>query len=69
MRVIEQLKGVYLNASVWESAVFPARVNGYQPQLLDELLASGDVVWVGGKSGAGDALETGRIARRIRRCW
>lgn len=62
MRVIEQLEGVYLNASVWESAVFPARVNGYQPQLLDELLASGDVVWVGGKFGAGDALETGRIA-------
>lgn len=62
MRVIEQLEGVYLNASVWESAVLPARVNGYQPQMLDELLAEGDVVWVGEKAGATTAKEPGRIA-------
>ena len=30
MRVIEQLEGVFLNASVWESMVFPARVRDYQ---------------------------------------
>ena len=30
MRVIEQLEGVFLNASVWESTVFPARVREYQ---------------------------------------
>ena len=62
MRVIEQLEGVYLNASVWESAVFPARVNGYQPQMLDELLAEGDVVWVGEKTAATAAKEPGRIS-------
>ena len=32
MRVIEQLEGVFLNASVWESTVFPARVREYQPR-------------------------------------
>lgn len=49
MRVIEQLEGVSLPLPVWEGAVFPARVRGYQPAMLDELLASGDVVWAGRK--------------------
>lgn len=46
MRVIEQLEGIALPTALWESAVFPARVRDYQPALLDELLTSGDVVWV-----------------------
>ncbi|OZG67520.1 DEAD/DEAH box helicase [Bifidobacterium eulemuris] len=52
MRVIEQLEGVALPASVWERSVFPARVRDYQPALLDELITSGDVVWIGSQSGA-----------------
>lgn len=51
MRVIEQLEGISLPTALWESAVFPARVRDYQPALLDELLTSGDVVWVGSKTG------------------
>ena len=62
MRVIEQLEGIYLNASVWESSVFPARVRDYQPSMLDELLASGDVVWVGSKINGSNAKEAGGIA-------
>ncbi|WP_169240444.1 DEAD/DEAH box helicase [Bifidobacterium olomucense] len=62
MRVIEQLEGIALPASLWESAVFPARVRDYRPALLDELLASGDVVWVGSKTGATGALEAGEVA-------
>ncbi|OZG58226.1 DEAD/DEAH box helicase [Bifidobacterium myosotis] len=62
MRVIEQLEGVTLPAALWESFVFPARVRDYQPALLDELLTSGDVVWVGSKTGATGALETGEVA-------
>lgn len=51
MRVIEQLEGISLPTALWESAVFPARVRDYQPALLDKLLTSGDVVWVGSKPG------------------
>lgn len=62
MRVIEQLEGVALPAALWESAVFPARVQDYQAALLDELLTSGDVVWIGSKTGGTSALEPGEIA-------
>ncbi|WP_055426590.1 Lhr family helicase [Bifidobacterium aesculapii] len=62
MRVIEQLEGVALPAAVWESSVFPARVADYAPPMLDELLAGGEIVWVGSKTGATDAREPGLIA-------
>jgi ATP-dependent Lhr-like helicase len=44
---IEQLQGTPLAASIVESDVLARRVRGYEPALLDTLLASGDVVWVG----------------------
>ncbi|MDO9394992.1 MAG: ATP-dependent helicase, partial [Herbiconiux sp.] len=34
-------------ASAWENLVFPARVRDYSPAMLDELTASGEVVWSG----------------------
>ncbi|WP_374199138.1 Lhr family ATP-dependent helicase, partial [Actinotalea ferrariae] len=46
-RVVEQLAGVALPASAWETLVLPARVPGYQPAMLDELTAAGEVVWAG----------------------
>lgn len=46
-RVIEQLSGLALPASVWESQILPARVHDYQPAMLDELLSGGDVIWSG----------------------
>ncbi|HEY0258987.1 MAG TPA: ATP-dependent helicase [Lacisediminihabitans sp.] len=48
--VIDQLAGVALPASAWESLVLPARVKDYSPVMLDELTASGEVVWSGGGS-------------------
>lgn len=62
MRVIEQLEGVALPAAAWESTVFPARIRDYSPALLDELLASGDVIWVGSKRNGSKAEEPGDIA-------
>lgn len=47
LAVIEQLAGVPIPASAWESLVLPARVSDYSPALLDELTASGEVVWSG----------------------
>lgn len=48
--VIDQLAGVALPASAWESLVLPARVKDYSPVMLDELTASGEVIWSGGGS-------------------
>ncbi len=45
--VIEQLAGVPLPASAWESLVLPARVRDYAPGMLDELTSSGEVLWSG----------------------
>ena len=49
------LQGAPLAASVLERDVLAARVVGYRPSDLDELCASGEVVWVGaGPLGAAD---------------
>ncbi len=45
--VVDQLAGVAIPASVLERDVLPARVPGYQPRLLDELGALGEVAWIG----------------------
>ncbi|MFL5681507.1 MAG: DEAD/DEAH box helicase, partial [Chloroflexota bacterium] len=57
--VVDQLAGLPIPASVLERDVLPARVPGYQPRLLDELGALGEVAWVGkGSLGRDD----GRVA-------
>ncbi|HEV7603838.1 MAG TPA: hypothetical protein VGO15_02670, partial [Candidatus Limnocylindrales bacterium] len=57
--VVDQLAGLPIPASVLERDVLPARIPGYQPRLLDELGALGEVAWVGrGSLGRDD----GRIA-------
>ncbi len=45
--VIDQLAGLPIPASVLERDVLPSRIPGYQPRLLDELGALGEVAWVG----------------------
>ena len=45
--VIEQLAGTPLPASAVEPLILAPRVRGYQPAMLDELLASGDAIWSG----------------------
>jgi ATP-dependent helicase Lhr and Lhr-like helicase len=57
--VIEQLQGLFLPWSHWESVVFPARLTDYRKEDLDLLCASGDMFWLGSK-GDGDA--EGQIA-------
>jgi ATP-dependent Lhr-like helicase len=41
------LQGLALPVSLWEEEMLPRRVPGYQPAQLDQLCASGEVVWVG----------------------
>ena len=45
--VVRQLQGVPIPASVLERDVLPARVADYSPRLLDELAASGEIMWAG----------------------
>jgi ATP-dependent Lhr-like helicase len=51
---IEQLQGIAVPASAWERLVLPARVADYSPAMLDELSGSGEVVWAGSGSVAGN---------------
>jgi ATP-dependent Lhr-like helicase len=61
--VIGQLQGVPLPASVLERDVLASRVRNYTPRLLDDLLAAGEVMWVGaGSLGRDD----GRIVLALR---
>src|SRR5690606_27575147 len=50
VQVIDQLSGVALPASAWESIVLPSRVRDYSPVMLDELTATGEVLWSGSGS-------------------
>ncbi|MFJ3393549.1 ATP-dependent helicase [Leifsonia aquatica] len=45
--VIEQLAGARIPASAWESLILPSRVADYSPTMLDELTATGEVIWAG----------------------
>ncbi|WP_159548885.1 ATP-dependent helicase [Citricoccus sp. K5] len=52
--VLDQLSGVPVPASGWESHVLPSRVRDYTPALLDELLASGEFLWSGTAAASGN---------------
>jgi ATP-dependent helicase Lhr and Lhr-like helicase len=55
LQVAEQLAGVPLPASALESLILPARVIDYTPAMLDELTASGELLWQGhGALGSND---------------
>jgi len=45
--ILVPLQGLALPADVWEQEVLPRRLGAYSPAWLDELCASGEVVWVG----------------------
>jgi ATP-dependent Lhr-like helicase len=47
---IDQLSGVPIPASAWEPLVLASRVSNYQPAMLDELMAAGEVLWSGAGS-------------------
>ena len=59
--VLTSLQGLPLPAAQWEQELLPRRLRDYSPRQLDELAASGEVVWVGAGAGAG-----GRVALYFR---
>lgn len=52
MVIIGQLQGRSLPASILETEILPARMN-YNPADLDQMLANGDLVWIGAGGLAG----------------
>lgn len=48
--VISRLQGIAVPASVLERDVLSARIRNYSPRMLDELMAGGEVMWVGAGS-------------------
>jgi ATP-dependent Lhr-like helicase len=58
-----RLQGLALTPRTWEREVLPRRLSAYSPAWLDELCASGELVWVGaGALGRND----GRVALYFR---
>ncbi len=61
--VLLPLQGLALTPRTWELEVLPRRVGAYSPTWMDELCASGELVWVGaGALGRSD----GRVALYFR---
>ena len=59
LTAIDQLAGVRVPASALETLILPTRVPGYQPHMLDELMASGRVFFTGaGQLGGGSAQKS-----------
>ena len=62
-QVLRQLQGYEISAAAWESNVLPRRVANYDPELLDTLCLSGEIMW--GRLSPHPALET-EGGRRVR---
>jgi ATP-dependent Lhr-like helicase len=45
LQIIRQLQGYEIPASAWESEILSRRIAKYQPDFLDELCLSGEVMW------------------------
>ena len=45
LQVVRQLQGCEVSAGAWERHVLPARIEGYEPEMLDQLCLSGEVMW------------------------
>ena len=60
--VLVPLQGLALPVEIWERDVLPRRIGAYSPAWLDQLCASGEVVWVG----AGALGRSGRVALYFR---
>jgi ATP-dependent Lhr-like helicase len=63
LQVVRQLQGFEIGAAAWESEILPRRVFRYEPDLLDRLCLSGEVMW--GRISPHPAFEN-ESTRRVR---
>ncbi|WP_028008194.1 DEAD/DEAH box helicase [Solimonas flava] len=59
--VLAQLEGFPIAASAWESEILPARLRWYEPHWLDQLCATGRVLWQRLPNGAGEARKSAPV--------
>ena len=45
LQIVRQLQGYEIPASAWESEILASRIGEYDPEFLDELCFSGEVMW------------------------
>jgi ATP-dependent Lhr-like helicase len=45
LEIVRQLQGYEIPAAAWEAQILPQRIGKYEPDLLDELCFSGEVMW------------------------
>ena len=64
LEIVRQLQGYEIPAGAWEAEVLPRRVARYEPELLDRLCLSGEVMW--GRLSPHPAFEAEPGARRVR---
>lgn len=62
-QIVRQLQGYEISAAAWESQILPKRIAKYQPELLDRLCLSGEVMW--GRLSPHPAFE-GEEPKRVR---
>jgi ATP-dependent Lhr-like helicase len=68
--VVEKLQGVPLPASLLESEILPARVEGYLPGDIDALASVGEVLWTGvAPLGSRDGRVALYLADALPRLW
>ena len=60
--VLVPLQGLALPVELWEREVLPRRIGAYSPSWMDQLCASGEIVWLG----AGALGRSGRVALYFR---
>ena len=60
--VLVPLQGLALPVEIWEREVLPRRTGAYSPAWIDQLCASGELVWLG----AGALGRSGRVALYFR---
>jgi ATP-dependent Lhr-like helicase len=61
--VLVPLQGLALPAAAWEASVLPRRLGAYSQSWLDQLCASGEVIWIGAGALGRDS---GRVALYFR---
>ncbi|MCY4660591.1 MAG: DEAD/DEAH box helicase [Acidobacteria bacterium] len=74
LQIVRQLQGCEVSAAAWERDVLAARLEGYEPEMLDQLCLSGEVMWgrlsphpaFAGAAGEPDASRTPARRRRVR---
>jgi len=57
--IIARMQGVFLPLSQWETSLFPARMQLYRKEWLDQLCAEGEIIWVGRRE---EGEKEGRVA-------